>query len=105
VAFSLQIPLSSRPQTLHMTLKIEKVSDGERTVIRLSGRLQSEHLDELKTQMDGDQSRIALDLDGVTLVDVEVVRFLRACEDGGVELLHCSPYIREWTMREKVRAG
>jgi len=63
-----------------MTLKIEKVSDGRKTVIRLSGRLRSEHLDELKTQIDGDQSQIALDLDGVTLVDVEVIRFLNTCE-------------------------
>jgi hypothetical protein len=47
-----------------MTLKIEKDSDGRKTVIRLSGRLRSEHLDELKTQIDGDQSRLALDLDG-----------------------------------------
>ena len=88
-----------------MTLKIEKVSDGRKTVICLSGRLQSEHLDELKTQIDGDQLRVALDLDGVTLVDVEVVRFLSACEDGGVELLHCWPYIREWMLREKVTEG
>jgi len=88
-----------------MTLKIEKDSDGGNTVIRLSGRLRSEHLDELKTQMDGDQSRIALDLDGVTLVDVEVIRFLNTCEESGVDLLHCWPYIREWIMREKDREG
>jgi len=62
-----------------MTLKIEKDSYGQKTIIRLSGRLRSEHLDELKKQIDGDQSRIALDLDGVTLVDVEVIRFLNAC--------------------------
>ena len=88
-----------------MTLKIEKVSAGRKTVVRLSGRLQSEHLDELKTQIDGDQSRFALDLDGVTLVDVEVVRFLSAWEESGVELIHCWPYIREWIIREKVTAG
>ena len=82
-----------------MTLKIEKVSDSRKTVIRLSGRLRSEHLDELKAQLEGDWRRIELDLDGVTLVDVEVVRFLSACEDGGVELLHCWPYIREWMLR------
>jgi hypothetical protein len=92
-------------QKSQMTLKIEKDSDGEKTVIRLSGRLRSEHLDELKTQMDGDQSRIALDLDGVTLVDVEVIRFLNTCEESGVDLLHCWPYIREWIMREKDREG
>jgi hypothetical protein len=84
-----------------MTLKIEKVSDGRKTVIRLSGRLRSEHLDELTAQLEGDWRRIELDLDGVTLVDVEVVRFLSACEDGGVELLHCWPYIREWMLREQ----
>lgn len=85
-----------------MTLKIEKVADGRKTVIRLSGRLRSEHLDELQTQIEGDQS-IALDLDGVTLVDVEIVRFLSDCEANNVELLHCSPYIREWMLREHGR--
>jgi hypothetical protein len=32
---------------------------------------------------------IALDLDGVTLVDVEAVRFLNSCEENGIELLRC----------------
>ena len=36
----------------------------------------------------------------VTLVDVEVVRFLTGCEHSGVELLHCRRYIREWMSRE-----
>lgn len=84
-----------------MTLKIEKVSDGERTVIRLSGRLQSEHLAEFKTQIKGEHSPIVLDFDGITQVDVEVVRFSNACEIGGVELLHRSPYIREWILCEQ----
>jgi len=95
------VPFTS--QKSQMTLKIEKDSDGRKTVIRLSGRLRSEHLDELKTQMDGDQSRIVLDLDGVTLVDVEAVRFLNTCEKSGTELLHCWPYIREWIIRERDR--
>ena len=74
-------------------------------MIRLSGRLQSEHLDELKMQVDSEQSPIALDLEGVTLVDIEVVRFLKTCENSGVELLHCWPYIREWMSRENTREG
>jgi hypothetical protein len=74
-------------------------------VIRLNGRLRLEHLDELKTQIDGDKSRIVLDLDNVTLVDVEVVRFLSACEERGIELIHWWPYIREWIIREKVTEG
>jgi hypothetical protein len=40
-------------------LKIERDSDGQETLIRLISRLRAEHLDELKTQMDGDQSWIA----------------------------------------------
>ena len=88
-----------------MTLRIEKDSDGRKTIIRLSGRIQSEHLDELKAQIKSDQSRIVLDLDGLTLVDVGAVRFLNACDENGVELLHCSHYIREWMTREKGRIG
>ena len=100
---SLQFLLPSTSQKSQMTLKIETDSDGQKKIIRLSGRLRSEHLDELKTQMDGDPSWIVLDLDGVTLVDVEAVRFLSTCEKSGTELLHCWPYIREWIIREKDR--
>ena len=86
-----------------MTIRIEKETDRLKTMIRVSGRLQSKHLDELKTQLEGAQRRIALDLNGVTLVDVEIVRFLNACENSGVELLNCWPYIQEWMICEKCR--
>jgi anti-anti-sigma regulatory factor len=88
-----------------MTIRIERETHKLRTMIRLSGRLQSKHLDELKTQLEGAQSRIVLDLNGVTLVDVEIVRFLNACEKGGFELLNSWPYIQEWMIREKGRGG
>ena len=78
MVFSLQSFLPSRSQIPQMTLKIEKISDGRKTTIRLSGRLRSEHVDQLKTQIEGDQAGIALDLDGLTLVDVGAVRFLNA---------------------------
>jgi hypothetical protein len=42
-----------------------------------------------------------LDLEEVDLVDVEAVRFLNACEAQGVSVLHSSPYIREWMLRER----
>lgn len=51
--------------------------------------------------MDGHTAGIVLDLEEVRLVDVEVVRFLGMCEAKGVELVHCSPYIREWVFREQ----
>lgn len=90
---------------VEMTLKIEKKFDDQRTVICLSGRLQSECLDELRMQLMTDRRAIALDLEGVTLVDVEVVQFLNACKSMGIELLHCSRYVREWMLREINREG
>jgi hypothetical protein len=85
------------------TLKIEKVSSGGKTTIRLIGRFQSEHIEDLKKQLQGSGPLWVLDLVELTLVDVEVVGFLRACEAEGVEILHCSPYIREWMLREGKR--
>jgi hypothetical protein len=41
-----------------------------------------------------------LDLRDVVLVDRDVVRFLRACEVGGIALRNCPPYIRDWIARE-----
>jgi hypothetical protein len=86
-----------------MTLKIEKHCDGQKVIIRPSGRLQYEHLEELAKQLNGDPAAIGIDLEGVTLVDVKVIRFLNACEDNGVDIIHCWPYIREWMVREKQR--
>ena len=84
-------------------MKIEKDSAGGKTTIRLIGRFQSEHIGDLKKQLQGNGPLLVLDLEEVTLVDVEVVGFLRACEAEGVEILHCSPYIREWMLREGKR--
>ena len=95
---------SSRRGTQHkstMTLKIEKYSDGRGTTIRLIGRMQAEHLAELEKQIRESGSKIVIDLEQADLVDVQVVRFLGACEARGVTLLHCSPYIRDWIGKER----
>jgi anti-anti-sigma regulatory factor len=82
-------------------LKIEKDSQGGKTTIRLIGRFQSEHVEELQKQLSGNGPQFVLDLKELTLVDVNVVRFLGACEADGVEIIHCSLYIREWMVRER----
>ena len=84
-----------------MTLKIEKYADGNSTTIRLIGRMQAEHLEELKKQIRESGPAITLDLEEVTLVDVEIVRFLGTCEVRGAMLLNCSPYIRDWIGKER----
>jgi len=86
-------------------LRIESDSDGQTKVIRLIGRLQSEHVDQLKKQLDEDRvARTVLDLEEITLVDIDVVRFPGASEDKGVELRHCSPCVRDWIDRERDEA-
>lgn len=82
-----------------MTLRIDPVQGR----IRLSGQLRSEHLDQVKAEIERCASPVVLDLEEVDLVDIEAVRFLNACESAGVSILHCSPYIREWMLQERGR--
>lgn len=84
-----------------MTLRIDKVSDGRLAILRLSGRLESQQLGELKAYMKGITESLTIDLSQVKLVDRDAVCFLAACEAEGVELSQCSPYIREWINRER----
>jgi hypothetical protein len=81
--------------------KIEKVAEGNATVLRLVGRINAQHLDELNQLIaDAKPKVVKLELSEVTLVDVDVVRFFGDRERQGVELVKCSPYIREWIQRE-----
>ena len=84
-----------------MTLRIERISGGGKTTLRVSGRIAQEYLVELQAEVEGFGAGAVLDLEHVTLVDVEGVRFLGGCEARGIELLRCSPYIREWIARER----
>jgi hypothetical protein len=57
----------------------------------------------VKVELRGGGPRIALDLDEVDLVDVECIRFLNVCESTGISVLHGSPYVRGWMLRERAR--
>jgi anti-anti-sigma regulatory factor len=83
------------------TLKIEKDSQDGNTTIRLIGHFQSDHVVELKKQLQQNGPRFILDLKEVTVVDVDVVRFLGECKADGVKIVHCPPYIRNWMARER----
>ena len=84
-----------------MTGKIERQVDEHHTTLRLIGHLHAAHLEALQAQLESSGPRTVLDLDQVTLVDVEVVRFLGGCEAAGIPILHGPPYIREWISREQ----
>jgi len=84
-----------------MTLRIEPSSERGHTTIRLIGRMQVEHVAEVQKQIEASEPTVTLDLEEVTLVDVQVVRFLGACETRGIELCNGSPYISDWIARER----
>jgi hypothetical protein len=84
-----------------MTLRIERSARENFTVFSLSGRMEAEHVLELKELFDHDYRNIILDLGDLRLADRNAVRFLRACEADGIKLENCPAYVREWMDREK----
>ncbi len=88
-----------------MTLRVEEGSDGQSRILHLSGRIDAGRLMVLQGQIGGDRHGLTLDLEEVTLVDLEAVRFLGVCEAEGVRPVRCPPYVREWTSRELGIAG
>jgi hypothetical protein len=86
-------------------LRIEKRTEGCTTTLQLSGRFGSELIAFVRSVMSNGCARKILDLSDVTLVDVEVVRFLIRCDEEGIEIAHSPAYVREWMQRERAEAG
>jgi hypothetical protein len=84
-----------------MTFKIEPIRSRNRMTLKISGRLRHENLADLQKQVETDPARTVLEVSEVTLIDLEVVRFLNACQDKGIEVANPSSYIREWMIRER----
>ena len=86
-----------------MTLKIVRSAEDGWVVFTLSGRIELEHVGELRNLVDfaAAKNSVVLDLNEVRLVDREAVQFLARCEAEGVELDNCPPYIREWIEKER----
>ena len=84
-----------------MTLRIERSTRQRFTLFTLIGRMEVEHVAELKELFDRDYRNIILDLRDVRLADRDAVRFLRGCEADGMKLENCPAYVREWMDREK----
>jgi hypothetical protein len=83
-----------------MTFKSERRLEGRTVVLKLSGRVRAEHLEQLSGELPTDDTPAALDLADVMLVDVAVVRFLAASEARGVRLRGLPGFVREWITRE-----
>jgi len=87
-------------------LKIEKETDGGVTILRLSGRIRSDRIACIRQALDGKGAgKIMLDLSDVTILDIEGVRFLLGCEDEGIDVTQCPPWVREWMSRERAEGS
>jgi len=86
-------------------LKIQRAATGAVVLFTLSGRIQADKVPELQRLFDleANKRHLTLDLQAVTLVDREAVRFLTRCEADGITLVHCQAYIRVWIEQEKVQ--
>jgi len=82
--------------------KITREENGE-VAFKVSGRVDSENMAELKTLISAEAKgqHIILDLSELTLVDGDAVRLLEGFEAKGIELKNCPAYVREWITRER----
>jgi anti-anti-sigma regulatory factor len=83
-------------------LKIQRTSNGQ-VVFALSGRMDEEHIAELETLIKSERKgrRIVLDLKDLTLAGQEAISFLEHSEAGGITLMNCAAYVREWITRQR----
>jgi ABC-type transporter Mla MlaB component len=84
-------------------LRIERLTDGSSTVVKLSGRIEEEYLAQLQSEIEQSGNVPKLDLRDVSLVDRSSVRFLIRCVSKGIQLENCPLYIQEWITRERRR--
>ena len=83
-------------------LRIESQSKGRSsTNLKLSGRMQADRLSELLAEIEKCDPLPSLDLEEVTLLDRDSVRFLIRCESEGVQLVNCPLYVQEWIERKR----
>jgi ABC-type transporter Mla MlaB component len=84
-----------------MTLKIKRISEKNGIRFCLSGELRCSHLFDLRAEIEQAGQPATLDLDEVDVVDIEGIRLLNECQTQGIQVVNCSPYIREWMLQEK----
>jgi hypothetical protein len=67
----------------------------------LSGELRCSHFLDLRAEIEEVELPATLDLDEVDVIDIDGIRFLNECKSLGIQVVNCSPYIREWMLQEK----
>jgi hypothetical protein len=84
-----------------MTLKIKRICEKHGTRVCLSGELRCSHLADVRAEIEQVGQPATLDLDELDVVDLDGVCLLNQCQAQGIQVVNCSPYIREWMLQEK----
>jgi hypothetical protein len=84
-----------------MTLKIKRICEKHGTRICLSGELRYADLADVRAEIEQVGQRAIMDLDEVDVVDIDGIGLLNECQAQGIQVVNCSPYIREWMLHEK----
>jgi hypothetical protein len=84
-----------------LTVKIERISASGETRFCLSGELRSEEVEQIDAEIANISPKIALDCAELWVVDIDGLRWLKACKAVGIKVENCAPYIREWMRQEK----
>jgi ABC-type transporter Mla MlaB component len=88
-----------------MTLRIRRIREEHGTRIYLSGELRCPRLADVCAEIEQAAQPVTLDLDQVNVVDMEGVCLLNEYQAQGIQVVNCSPYIREWMLQEKRISG
>ena len=88
-----------------MTLKIRRIREEHGTRIYLAGELRCPRLVDVCAEIGQAVQPVTLDLDEVNVVDIEGVCLLNEYQAQGIQVVNCSPYIREWMLQEKRISG
>lgn len=78
-------------------------SENSEVVFKLSGRIDKENIAELERLIAAEANgrRVVLNLKDITLAGQEEITFLARCEEAGIALVNCAPYIRDWIARHR----
>jgi hypothetical protein len=80
-----------------MTLKIKRIREKHETRICMSGELRCSHLIDVRAEIEQVGHPATLDLDEF---DIDGVPLRNDCQALGIQVMNCSPYIREWMFQE-----
>ncbi len=78
-----------------MTYRIERTEQPDATVFLVSGTMDAAHALQLEALLRHEgEGRVLVDLQEITLVDRDAIRFLARVEVSGIGLLNCPEYVR-----------